>query len=243
MKNETVATQIREKRIAAALSQTELAEKLGVSQVLISNWEKAKRSPSPEHQAKLARILGAADGNNVGGDFLDASPVAAWVKKERISRGFSIPELADKSGLTPPAIYRIESGQTRNLREATRKKLEQVLSKMPAETISEAAQETEIIGLGSMEDFDPHSDDERPTKAGIYVLYDISERPIYVGEGKDVRKRIRDHEEKFWFKRPIVQSASWIAIGDEDLRRKVETILIKFLKSNAVINKQNVDRS
>ncbi len=243
MKKENVAAQIREKRIAAALSQAELAEKLGVSQVLISNWERAKLSPSPAHQTKLAKILGAENGINSDGDFLDASPVAAWLKKERISKGLSIPELADKSGLTPPAIYRIEGGQTRNLRETTRKKLERVLGKMPAETIDEAAQETEIAGLGSMEDFDPHSDDERPARAGIYVLYDISERPIYVGEGRDVKKRIKDHEEKFWFKRPIVQSASWIAIADDELRRKVETILIKFLKSNAVINKQNVDRS
>ena len=74
------------------------------------------------------------------------------------------------------------------------------------------------------------------------MLYDISERPVYVGEGGNVRRRIRDHEEKFWFKRPIVESASWIAVEDSDLRLKIEKTLIKFLKSNAVINKQNVDR-
>ncbi len=97
-------------------------------------------------------------------------------------------------------------------------------------------------GLGSLEDFDPHVDSERPAEPGIYVLYDISERPIYVGQGTNVRARIRNHEEKFWFKRPIVESASWIRIEDERLRVQIETLLIKFLKSNAVINKQNVDR-
>jgi excinuclease UvrABC nuclease subunit len=97
--------------------------------------------------------------------------------------------------------------------------------------------------MGSLEDFDPHDDEDLPTEPGIYVLYDISQRPVYVGEGKNVRKRIRDHQEKFWFKRPIVETASWIRVADDTLRLQIETLMIKFLKSNAVINKQNVDRS
>jgi hypothetical protein len=100
----------------------------------------------------------------------------------------------------------------------------------------------EIEGMGSLEDFDPHKDDERPNAPGIYVFYDISNRPIYVGEGESVRKRIRNHNEKFWFKPPIVETASWIKIPNDKLRRQIETLLIKFLKDNAVINKQNVER-
>ena len=103
--------------------------------------------------------------------------------------------------------------------------------------------QAEVQGLGSLVDFDPHADDERPEEPGIYVFYDISERPIYVGEARNVRIRIRGHEEKFWFKRPIVESASWIRVEDEILRKQIETLLIKFLKSNAVINKQNVERT
>lgn len=140
-------------------------------------------------------------------------------------------------------MYRIEAGITRNLREATRKKLEAAFGGViPEETVSELAEEAEVAGIGRLEDFDPHDDSDRPTGSGIYVLYDISERPIYVGEGSNVRKRIKDHEEKFWFKRPIVETASWIQIADGTLRQQIETLLIKFLKSNAVINKQNVER-
>jgi len=174
----------------------------------------------------------------------DASPLAAWLTKARIAKGLSVPDLAQHSGLTPPAIYRIESGVTRNLREATQKKLEVALgSKLPADAAQEVRQEAQIVGLGAFEDFDPHLDQERPTGPGIYVLYDISERPIYVGEGSNVRKRIADHEEKFWFKRPIVESASWIRIDDATLRQQIEALLIKFLKSNAIINKQHVERT
>jgi len=115
-------------------------------------------------------------------------------------------------------------------------------TQVPPDTAAGIAEEAAVPGLGSLEDFDPHSDSDRPTEPGIYVLYDISERPVYVGEGKNVRKRIKDHEEKFWFKRPIVETASWIQVKDDTLRVQIETLMIKFLKSNAVINKQNVER-
>ena len=229
---------IRKLRVRAGFSQGELAEKIKVSQMTISNWENAKTVPTKEQEKLLRRILGIEDTN--GGQ--DASPVAAWVTKARVSGGLSVPELAERSGVTPPAIYRIEAGVTRNLRASTRQNLEKILGRMPDDAAQEAAEEAAIQGLGSLEDFDPHSDDERPTQAGIYVLYDISERPVYIGEGSNIKKRIRDHEEKFWFKRPIIESASWIKVEDAKLRKQVETILIKFLKSNAVINKQNVDR-
>jgi hypothetical protein len=45
-----------------------------------------------------------------------------------------------------------------------------------------------------------------------------------------------------WFKSPIVSTAAYIKIEEGGLRKKIETILIRFLKRNAVINKQNVER-
>ena len=233
--------ELKEARIKAGLSQAELASKLSVTQATVSNWERGKGNPSAAQRKVLHTVLGLDES---GEPRTDASPLADWLTKARITKGWSVPELASKAGLTPPAVYRIESGVTRNLRQATQAKLERALgSKISKEAAEELADDARVEGLGSLEDFDPHSDAERPTKPGIYVLYDISERPIYVGEGGNVRKRIRDHEDKFWFKRPIVESASWIKVEDGKLRGQIETLLIKFLKSNAVINKQNVDRS
>jgi transcriptional regulator with XRE-family HTH domain len=231
---------LREARIRSGLSQVELAEKVGVAQPTISNWEHGKGEPTEEQNRIIRTVLDL--GTSASG-VTDASPLAAWVTKARSQKGWSVPELAYNSGLTPPAVYRIEAGVTRNVREGTRKKLEIALGvSVPADTANELAEEAQVQGLGALEDFDPHEDGDRPADAGIYVLYDISERPIYVGEGGNVKKRIRDHEDKFWFKRPIVESASWIEIKDSVLRRQIETLLIKFLKSNAVINKQNVER-
>lgn len=231
---------IKEARVRNALSQKEVANKIRVTQTTISNWERGRGAPSEKEAAGLERILAISTTRDSSAE---GSALAAWLTKERLSRKWSIPELADKAGLTPPALYRIEAGITRNLREATRKKLEDAFGgAIPEETVSELAEEAEVAGIGRLEDFDPHDDSDRPTGSGIYVLYDISERPIYVGEGSNVRKRIKDHEEKFWFKRPIVETASWIQIDDGTLRQQIETLLIKFLKSNAVINKQNVER-
>ena len=97
-------------------------------------------------------------------------------------------------------------------------------------------------GVGELIDFNPHDPDEHPALSGIYVLYDISERPLYVGQGKSIDKRIRDHHDKFWFRSPIVETASYVQIDDKVLRERVEAVLIKFLKGNAVINKKHVDR-
>jgi transcriptional regulator with XRE-family HTH domain len=231
---------IREARIKNGLSQTELAEKVGAYQGRVSAWECGKIQPNDKESRRLAEIFGDNSANGA----TDASPIAAWLTKARMAAGLSVGELASRAGLSYPGIYNIERGITRSLRDSTRKKIEAALSSnIPNETRQEVAQESQILGLGNFEDFDPHDDDERPHEPGIYMLYDISERPIYVGEGGNVRRRIKDHEEKFWFKRPIVESASWIRIEDTKLRQQIEQLLIKFLKSNAVINKQHVERS
>jgi hypothetical protein len=58
----------------------------------------------------------------------------------------------------------------------------------------------------------------------------------------DIADRIRGHHDRFWFKQPIVQGAAYIPVKDKKLRRQIETVLIKFLKNNAILNKQGVER-
>jgi hypothetical protein len=96
--------------------------------------------------------------------------------------------------------------------------------------------------IGELTEFDPYDSERLPTIAGIYVLYDICQRPLYVGQGGSIDRRLRVHHDKFWFKSPIVESAAYVRIDDRLLRESVETLLIKFLKSNAVINKRFVER-
>jgi transcriptional regulator with XRE-family HTH domain len=171
------------------------------------------------------------------------SAIGAWLNRHRLERNFSVPELASKAGLSALAIYNIESGRSQNPQRTTVAKLEKALNrKLSSEAKQEAKDEATIEGVGEWFNFDPSSQADWPDAAGVYVLYDISDRPIYVGQGQKISSRLRDHHEKFWFRPPIVQNAAYVGIGNKGLREQIEKVLIKFLKSNAVLNQQNVDR-
>lgn len=151
--------------------------------------------------------------------------------------------MARKAGIATTTVYLRESGRIKNPRQDTVRKLEDALKEgFPKDAAQELSQESSVAGLGELEDFDPNEESEWPLGAGVYVLYDISERPICVGQGESVRRRLIDHQQKFWFKQPLIQTGSFLPIRDATLRRQVETLLIKFLRKNAFLNKQNVDR-
>jgi len=167
----------------------------------------------------------------------------AWLRKQRNDAQMSVAELAGAAGLSQMAIYNIESGRIANPQAETRLRLEKALNKKtPDDVTKEAKEEQSITGVGTLVDFDPHNDSLLPTVAGVYVFYDISDRPIYIGKSENIAIRVRSHSDKFWFKKPIVESASYVEIRESSMRHSVEQVLIKFLKSNAVINKQSVDR-
>lgn len=248
MANISFGERVQRARIRNAMTQTELGEKVGVSQALIHNWEKGRSTPSPEQKAHLKKLLGSVWTEahlEAANEARSSQPgaVGSWLNRSRVEKNVSVPELAERAGLSAQAIYNIEAGRISNPRAATVKRLEKALGvEIPSEVKDESRDEATIEGVGELVDFDPHEDEDLPSLPGIYVLYDISERPIYVGQGSDIRRRIRDHADKFWFKPPIVETGAYVKINEKELREKVETLLIRFLKSNAVINKQNVDR-
>ncbi|MBC7821113.1 MAG: helix-turn-helix domain-containing protein, partial [Planctomycetaceae bacterium] len=249
MANIGFGERMRRGRIQNAWTQAELGEKVDVSGPTISNWETEKTVPTKDQKDRIRGILGieygaktttpaqgTSDASTPGGAAVEApSAFGTWLSRTRLEKRMSVAELAKSSGVSGPAIYNIESGRIGNPRAETVRRLEKALGQdLPAETKEELREESTIEGMGEFVDFDPHDADDRPTASGVYVLYDISERPVYVGEGANIRKRIKDHEEKFWFKQPIVETAAFVKIDEEALRRKVETVLIRFLKSNAV---------
>lgn len=230
------ASEIRRRRLEANLSQAELAEKLDVSQALVSSWENARCEPAEEEVEKLQALLAGANSRGL-------NALGEWVRRQREAKNWTVAELAEKAGLSVPAIYKIEAGEIANPRKSTREKIAAALgTAVPDDVASEVAESASIQGLGEMIDFDPHaSDAELPKGPGIYVLYDVSERPIYVGQGSSAAGRLKDHRTRFWYKDPIVRSGSFIEIKEDALRRQVERLLIRFLRKNAIINKQHVD--
>lgn len=57
-----LATIIRQRRLLLKLSQTEVAEKLGVSEVAVVYWEAGKRAIDLDRVPLLARVLGIDPG-------------------------------------------------------------------------------------------------------------------------------------------------------------------------------------
>jgi GTP pyrophosphokinase len=51
-------SRLREMREARGLSQKELAEQLGITQVAISGWERGAREPDLEMMVRLAEFFG-----------------------------------------------------------------------------------------------------------------------------------------------------------------------------------------
>ena len=154
-----------------------------------------------------------------------------------------MPELANLATISAVALYNIESGKIQNPQVATINKLGNALKKaVPEVVVTETEHEQSIVGLGNLTDFDPYSRPNWPSCPGVYVLYDISQRPIYVGKAtSNISIRLGHHFDKFWFRDPVVRYGSYIEVQDRTLCHQLEQAMIKFLKSNAVINKQSVE--
>ncbi|MCD2177730.1 helix-turn-helix domain-containing protein [Rhizobium sp. C1] len=166
-----------------------------------------------------------------------------WARSIRESKGLDLKTVAAGAGISYVALYKIERGDIKNPREITKQKISRSLGVVVDAAVSIAA-ETKFTGsgIGSLVDFDPYDPETIPEAGGVYVFYDISQRPVYVGRSKRLRGRIKTHHDRFWFKEPIVVTGSFIEVKDDNLRNQIEEILIGFLKSNAVINKKLVDR-
>lgn len=244
---------IKEYRLKNSLTQTELAHKIDVTQGRIAQWEGGRDIPDDQLR-KLKAVLGFSETVKGSTDknestMPETSSIGAWLAKQRNEKNMTVSELSAKSGVPIPTIYAIEYGRSQYPRSETLKRLRSAftLQKGDIEVITaiekEIKEEAEVKGLGTLTSFDPYDDNDLPNVPGVYVFYDISDRPIYVGKSDNsIRTRVRDHQDKFWFKWPIVKSAMYIEIHNEDLTDGIETLLIRFLKNNAVINKQKADR-
>jgi transcriptional regulator with XRE-family HTH domain len=168
----------------------------------------------------------------------DISNFGIWVRDNRIKQLKSIPELAKSAGIAVATLYGIESGKFQNPQAATRDKLAKALD--PVDPPPPPPPPT-ATGVGVLTDFDPHSKQDWPKCSSVYVLYDVSQRPIYIGQGVDIAVRLNHHIGMFWYKDPIVKYGSFIEVKDKTLCAQLELVLIKVLKNNAVINKQGVE--
>lgn len=243
MQNRTdlsVGQRIRAGRAKSGLSQLELAEKVGVSQPTVSLWELSKQKPDSAQIERLEAVLGGITKEEESSE-QSLPAISIWLARALSKRNLTANELARKSGVSAPTIYNLLNGGAQNPQQRTLKSLEAALGEKFERTEQEK-ESFEVSGIGELIDFNPHDPTDQPNKPGVYVFYDISGRPIYVGKATNIADRVGDHKEKFWFRQPIVQTAAYIEIRDKTLRDQLETVLIQFLKNNAVINKNKTAR-
>jgi transcriptional regulator with XRE-family HTH domain len=250
----SIAVWIRKNRQANGWSQVDLAKALDYqNSSSVNQWESGAKQPPATAMEKLEELFGSFDATPAKDQLPEetepASDFALWLRSERQRQQLTLMQLAERSGVNVSTISQIENSKISSPQEKTWNKLVNALeNRSPALGQADLAptqdkdESRATAGLGELRGFNPYADEERPTVGGIYVLYDISDRPVYVGEGGNIRKRIKDHEEKFWFKRPIVETAAYIEVDEVKLRVRIEKMLINFLRSNAVLNKQHVDR-
>jgi len=238
-----IGERLKSQRIANGLTQAQLAAKLDVKQPTIAVWESGKQVPNTERLEAIERIIGPIASHEKPGSYEPSPIVGKWLSRALDRQGMTVVELAEKSGVSTATIYNLQNGRAENPRPGTIRKLESALGELlPKEFKQEIEVESNVQGMGEFLDFNPHDPSEWPSEAGIYVLYDIANRPTYVGQGINISLRIKDHQSQKWFILPFVQSASYIKIDDKQQRQNIERLLIKFLKSNAVVNRQNVER-
>ena len=226
---------IKKARKKYGFSQTALANELGITSAAVSHWETGTSRPTSENIERLEVILGPVNPLSIG----------VWLYEARKTKNFTMEKLSKTARVSITTINNIENGYTENPRKDTIERLQKALSvDVPEESLRASNEASEITGLGHLTDFSPDltAKSEWPSVSGVYVLYDISDRPVYVGQSRNIAKRLKEHSDKFWYREPIVKYASYVPIEDNDLRRQTEDILIKFLKSNAVLNKHQVDR-
>jgi transcriptional regulator with XRE-family HTH domain len=205
-------------------------------------WEKGKAAPGKDQLLKLNEILGGLTRTSEAvTEAKSQAPIAAWLSRALAKKDLTVGELAAKADVSVPTVYNILSGRAENPHPRTIAALEKALGDN-FESKDEASEASEITGVGELIDFNPYDQKELPTKAGVYVLYDISQRPIYVGKASNIAGRLNDHGTRFWYKRPLVETGAYIEIQNKLLRDQIETVLIQFLKNNAVINKQRTVR-
>jgi transcriptional regulator with XRE-family HTH domain len=199
---------------------------------LINLWDIEMDIPEP---AASPEPLGAETEYSAFGD---------WLRAEIDKKGLSIGALAEKTGITYTGIWNIIRGNTVSPRKETRDKLAAALNELIPPAI-EAEIANQAMPLPGFEwvDFTPTDLETVPQASGVYVFYDITDRPVYVGKSsKNVRVRVKDHQTRFWFKSPLVVRGSFLAVPDPDLCLQIETVLIKFLGKHALLNAKGVVR-
>jgi len=176
-----IGATIRERRRGNGLSQQELAARLKISQPYVSTWELGKAAPSADQPRELEDILGELGATKEHEGNVELPPIAAWLFRGLEKKGLTANELARKAGISAPTIYNILKRGAENPQQRTLSAIESALGEKFERSTPQKPSKNEKVAIGELVDFNPYDPKDLPAKPGVYVFYDISGRPIYVG--------------------------------------------------------------
>ncbi len=104
-----LADHIRARRIDLGLLQREVAARIGTTKEVVHNWERGHAEPEVRYYPALFRFLGY-------NPLPEAKTLGEAVKRERMSRGWSIARLAEEAAVDPATAARIERNCARMAR-------------------------------------------------------------------------------------------------------------------------------
>ena len=217
---------LRQARIAKEFTQSDVAAEVGVSTAMVSFWETGRAIPNADRWRKLCEILdvGPLAAQGVGGDSVGAT--LERVRGAMQAKHMNQKQVADLAGVSQATVSNVLSGKYPP-REET---LDRIAGAVGVGAYP--GNETDP-GIGSAEEsvfgvtgkvrwkfFDPDRSARAdwPTCAGVYMLCDEKERAVYVGQGQNISKRCKAHEQKFWYKAPSVIKAYYVPVEDDVLR-------------------------
>jgi transcriptional regulator with XRE-family HTH domain len=237
-----------DKRTERGWTQRQLADKLGVTDITISYWENGHSYPQPANLQAIQSLLGevpafAKDAERSEEDST-TTPIGAWLRNTRLSKGLSQVELAERAGVSYITISYIETGRTRSPWLTTVQALERVLGETASKEIESTIEAEQEVAEGLGEFYGPFPVDAWEEHAGdvacVYVMYDGLQRPVRIGHTGDLRRRLKEYEDNYWwFRKPTATTFAYVLIDDEETRKQVEETMIKLVGSHAIFNKQH----
>jgi transcriptional regulator with XRE-family HTH domain len=229
---------VKKNRISLDLTQTQLAEKIGVSQSQVSNWELGISGIGEKASQLLSSLF-----NSEPPVVVSESPLGEWVKERREQLKLTRTELARKIDMSSLALYYIETGRTESPREQTMRSLEAVLGRLPSIVRKDVKVEREAGELQFLGPFPISTWEENVGEEPIpcvYVLYDELRRPVRIGETEDLRRRLSEHKrDAWWWRSPTVDSFAYVVIENAKVRRDTERVMIKLVGEHAIFNIQD----
>jgi transcriptional regulator with XRE-family HTH domain len=233
----TFGDSLKRERKKAHLSQHETGKMIGRQETTIYRIESGK-SVSPEVKRRLLEVfpelrLGAIDETPKPSTNLDSSSLAEWVRIRREEKRIDARELAQKIGVSKATIQLIETGGTESPQKSTLDSLASVLGPLP-ERLSQKIHKESLVedleyrGAFPLDGWEKNVENDEPTPC-VYVFYDKGQRPVYIGATENLRRRITQHSDRWWFKQPTAETFAYITVRDKKLRLKIEKAMIKLV--------------